>query len=331
MVLLFNFLWFFASILVLIISGYYLVKSMKKLCGYLKISEFLSGFIILAIGTSIPELFVGISSALNKSTSISLGNVIGANIADITFVIGIPILLVRGFKIKSRETVKDSFIMVIIASLPLTLMIIGNQLSKIDGIILITVFFSYIYYLWMQRGVFTRHYEENKFKRYLIIVYTLLFLITIFFVIKSADYAVKYAISISEELDLPKILIGLFLVAIGTTIPELIVGINTIIRGLIVGINTIIRGYSEMGIGNVIGSVVVNSTLILGVTSLIYPITANFLLFITSGIYMLIVCFIFATFIASGNRLDWREGVSLVLLYIFFVIFEFYIELFAGA
>ena len=320
MVLLFNFLWFFASILVLIISGYYLVKSMKKLCGYLKISEFLSGFIILAIGTSIPELFVGISSALNKSTSISLGNVIGANIADITFVIGIPILLVRGFKIKSKETVKDSFIMVIIASLPLTLMIIGNQLSKIDGIILITVFFSYIYYLWMQRGVFTRHYEENKFKRYLIIVYTLLFLITIFFVIKSADYAVKYAISISEELDLPKILIGLFLVAIGTTIPELIVGINTIIRG-----------YSEMGIGNVIGSVVVNSTLILGVTSLIYPITANFLLFITSGIYMLIVCFIFATFIASGNRLDWREGVSLVLLYIFFVIFEFYIELFAGA
>ncbi len=318
MVLLLNFLWFFIAILVLIIAGYYLVSSIKKLCGYLRISEFLSGFIILAIGTSIPELFVGISSAINKSTSISLGNVIGANIANVTFVIGIPILLANGLKIKSRETIKDSFIMVIIAGLPLTLMIIGSQLSKIDGIILISVFFSYVYYLWTKSGAFSRQYEENKFKRYFIIVYTLLFLITLFFVIKSADFAVKYAILISEELDLPKILIGLFLVAIGTTLPELIVGINTITRG-----------FSEMGLGNIIGSVVANSTLILGVTSLIYPITANFLLFITSGIYMLIVCFIFATFMASGNRLDWREGVSLVLLYIFFVIFEFYIELLA--
>jgi len=307
------------SIMALIASGYFLIKSITKLAGYLKISEFVTGFIILAVGTSLPELFVGISSALNKSTSISLGNVIGANIADMTLVIGIPILLSRGFKIKSDKTKKDALITVALAVLPLILMYIGSQLSKIDGIILITVFFLYSYYLLAQKKEFTKKYKEEKFKRYYLIVYTLVFLVALFFLIESSDFTVKYAKSLSEDLLVPKILIGLFLIAIGTTLPELVVGINAVFSG-----------YTEISIGNVLGSVVANSTLILGITSLIYPITANFLFFITSGFYMILVCFIFATFVGSSKKLYWQEGISLVMLYVFFVIFELYVKVLAG-
>ena len=314
-----NILGLFLSIMALIASGYFLIKSITKLAGYLKISEFVTGFIILAVGTSLPELFVGISSALNKSTSISLGNVIGANIADMTLVIGIPILLSRGFKIKSDKTKKDALITVALAVLPLILMYIGSQLSKIDGIILITVFFLYSYYLLAQKKEFTKKYKEEKFKRYYLIVYTLVFLVALFFLIESSDFTVKYAKSLSEDLLVPKILIGLFLIAIGTTLPELVVGINAVFSG-----------YTEISIGNVLGSVVANSTLILGITSLIYPITANFLFFITSGFYMILVCFIFATFVGSSKKLYWQEGISLVMLYVFFVIFELYVKVLAG-
>ena len=314
-----NILGLFLSIMALIASGYFLIKSITKLAGYLKISEFVTGFIILAVVTSLPELFVGISSALNKSTSISLGNVIGANIADMTLVIGIPILLSRGFKIKSDKTKKDALITVALAVLPLILMYIGSQLSKIDGIILITVFFLYSYYLLAQKKEFTKKYKEEKFKRYYLIVYTLVFLVALFFLIESSDFTVKYAKSLSEDLLVPKILIGLFLIAIGTTLPELVVGINAVFSG-----------YTEISIGNVLGSVVANSTLILGITSLIYPITANFLFFITSGFYMILVCFIFATFVGSSKKLYWQEGISLVMLYVFFVIFELYVKVLAG-
>ena len=114
---------------------------------------------------------------------------------------------------------------------------------------------------------------------------------------------------------LPPILIGLFMIAIGTSLPELVIGISTALKG-----------YKQMAVGNIIGSNIANATLILGVTSFIYPITSNFLLFITSGVYMVLTAFIFATFIRSGSKLDWEEGLSLILLYTFFIILEFYIK-----
>jgi cation:H+ antiporter len=108
---------------------------------------------------------------------------------------------------------------------------------------------------------------------------------------------------------------GLFLISFGTTLPELVFESRAVLMG-----------HSEMALGNLIGTVIVNSTLVLGITSLIQPITADFLLFITAGVFMLIVAFLFATFTESGNRLDIKEGISLILLYAFFVMIEFYVR-----
>ncbi len=81
-----------------------------------------------------------------------------------------------------------------------------------------------------------------------------------------------------------------------------------------------------MVLGNLIGSNIANLTFILGVTALIYPISSDFLLFITAGVYMLIITFLFATFVESGNKLYIKEGISLILLYMFFIIIEFYVK-----
>ena len=112
-----------------------------------------------------------------------------------------------------------------------------------------------------------------------------------------------------------KILIGLFLLSIATTLPELSFGI--IASNL---------KHKEMAIGDQIGSVVTNTALILGLVAIIYPIKAEFMPFLTSSIFMFIAGFIFIAFAKTGKKLEKIEGISLILLYVLFIIIEFFIR-----
>lgn len=309
-----NLVLFLISCVALVISGTFLVKSLSRIGSYLRLSEFVVGFILVAFATSIPELFVGISSALARNTELALGNVIGANILDLTLVIGVIILLGRGIKIESKRTKTDALYMFFICALPLVLMWIGHSISRIDGIILLGAFFIYTRKLFKERKLFRKEIKNNK-KRWSPVLNTALFIFCLALLFLASRFVVKYATLLSADLLLPPILIGLFLITIGTTLPELTFESRAVLMG-----------HSEMALGDLIGSVVVNSTLVLGVTALILPITANILLFFTAGIFMLIVAFLFATFVESGNKLYIKEGISLILIYIFFIIIEFYIK-----
>ena len=309
-----NLIVFLIACIVLVISGNLLVKTLTKIAAFLRLSEFVVGFIIMAFATSIPELFVGITSALAGKSALALGNVIGANIINLTLVVGIAILLGRGIKIESKKTKTDALYMVFIASLPMILMIIGNSLSRIDGIILLAAFVIYARRILKQKRLFKKELE-NGIKRKDIILTTILFIFSLALLFLSARFVVGYATLLSVDLALPPIIVGLFIISIGTTLPELTFGSRAVLAG-----------HSEMALGNLIGSVIVNSTLVLGITAIIFPITANILLFSVSAIFMVIVAFLFATFVESGNKLYIKEGISLILLYIFFVIVEFYIK-----
>ena len=115
--LLINLTLFLVSCLVLVLSGSWVVKSLSKIASFLRISEFLVGFVIMALSTSIPELFVGITSSLAKNPALALGTVIGSNIVDLTLVIGIVIVLAKGIGTERRFMKRDSFYMFFIASL----------------------------------------------------------------------------------------------------------------------------------------------------------------------------------------------------------------------
>ncbi len=312
--LIINLLLLLIASIVLVASGGLLVKSLKKIAGFLHISQFVVGFILMAFATSLPELFVGISSALNKKPSLALGNVIGANILNLTLVMGILILLGRGIRIKNKQTKKDALYMVGLAALPLILMLIGSYISRFDGVILITSFLIYSAFLFKKRKGKPKEFIMSV-KRWEPVAYTALFIVGLALLFAASHFVVKYASELSIELNFPPLLIGLFLISIGTTLPELTFGMRAILSG-----------NSEMALGDQIGSVIANSTFILGVTALIHPISANLVLFFTAGIFMIIVAFLFATFVESGNKLYIKEGISLIMLYIFFIIIEFYIK-----
>ena len=309
-----NLLFFLGACIVLIASGGLLVKSLSKIASFLRMSEFVVGFIIMGIATTIPELFVGIASALDKMPSLSLGNVIGSNIVNVTLILGIVILLSKGIKIESHTMKTDALYAFFISAVPIVLMFIGRSLSRIDGIILLGIYLVYTWWLIRARKEFRKELKETV-KKWEIVGYTSIFVACIFVLFISARFVTKYGELLAIDFGMPDIMIGLFLVAIGTSLPELVFGIKAVRMK-----------HPTMALGDITGAIVSNSTLVLGITALIYPITAHFLSFIVSGAFMVVACFLFATFVESGNRLYWKEGIAMVLLYVLFIIVEFYIK-----
>src|SRR3989338_1067115 len=308
-----EFFYLLLSLLVLVASASAMVIFIARIARFLRMSDFVVSFIIIGFSTSIPELFVGITSAIAGNPSLSLGNVIGANISDLTLVVGIPILLAGGVKISTKTARHDVNYMMIIASLPLLLMSMGGGLSRIDGAILVGVF---VFYLYRMIG---RHKDQEiqggKDLSHGIVLTFLLFGLSMLLVLVSSHYVVKQATVLSVGLELPLIIMGLVLLGVGTSLPELTFSIRTVRQK-----------HPEMALGNSIGSIVVNSTLVLGIVALIHPIEEAVSLYFTSWVFLLLVAFIFLAFLNSGDKMTWQEGLALIMLYVFFLMIELYVK-----
>lgn len=300
---------FLLSCIALAVAGFLLLKSVTKISIFLRLSAFITGFTIVALSTSLPELFIGIAAALDKTPVISLGTVIGSNISDLTLVAGIAILAAGGIKIPRRHIKHDVLFMILIMLFPIILSVIGKQLSRIDGAILIITFVIYWYHLIKKTK---NHILSEPISRISVIGYTLLFVASIITLYIAADYTVFYGTQFGLAIGLPALFVGLFFLAIGTSLPELIFETSAMVKGL-----------SEFAIGDIVGSVVTNATLVLGVTALITPIDLQKILFLTASGFMVVAAILFSTFIDASNKLTKAEGITLILFYVLFTITEF--------
>ncbi|MFH1501264.1 MAG: sodium:calcium antiporter [archaeon] len=310
-----NILFFLLSATFLILSGIVLVRSLTKMARFLRISEFTSAFIIMAVATSLPELFVGISSALQGNPALSLGNVVGANIIDLTIITGIFVLLGRGIRIDTHKVGRDVYFMLLSIILVIVLFFIGRSLSRFDGLILVALFGFNLFRMLRKRKNYPAKFVDGRIKRWEIIFNTLLFVFALAVLFVSSHFATQYATLIAIDLDLPQIIVGLFLISIATTLPELVFGIEAIMMG-----------HKSMVIGDQTGTVFTNICLVLGLAAIIHPITAEYFSFLVAGIFMFISAFMFTAFVQSGKRLDILEGLGLVMLYVAFAIIEFFVK-----
>jgi len=309
-----NLLTFTISCAFLILSGIYLVKSLSKISRILGISEFSAAFIIMAFATSIPELFVGVSSALSGTPALSLGNIIGANIIDLTLVTGIIAISATKIRFKSRRIGTDTEFMLLSILTLIILYVIGGGLSRIDGFLLICLFSVHVYRIFKKRHRYKgkiKHSGEHSRR----LIWLLIFLLALVGLFISSGFVVTSAKSLAVDLNFPNILIGIFLLGIATTLPELVFGISAVrLR------------HKVMAIGDQIGTVVANSTLIIGIVAMISPISAEATPFLISALFMFISAFIFVTFIKTGHQLEKIEGISLIMIYVLFIIIEFFVK-----
>src|SRR3989344_988489 len=249
--------------LVLIRATDLLTDHLKELAWKTRFGEFFLSSFLIGIATSLPEISVGITSALDGIPAISLGNVIGSNVANLSIITGVATLIGGALKVKDQTYTSD-FLYALFAGIAPILLLIDGELTRVDGLILIALYGFYNFALLSKRdatmdkeGFLTSLYHRIKtnhvgrnFK------YLFLALVLIIF---SADMIVKSGQYIAESLGVPIFLVGLFLVAVGTSLPELAFGFRALKRN-----------EPELFLGNLLGSTVVNATFIVGITVLIH-------------------------------------------------------------
>lgn len=306
--MLLTFLAFIASAIVLARASVLLVETLTKIALKLKMSEFLVGFMLMAVATSLPELLVGVVSAIEREPLFSLGNVIGSNIANLTIVLGLTALIAKGVRVQSHVRNREIFYMNLCAISPLILLLDGS-LSRVEGAILLMIFVFYISNLVFRSKEYPKIIKDHR--KTISLPLQFLFLGTgVAALLVSAEVLIHSGIVIAAALGIPTILIGIFVLALGTSLPELSFEISAATKR---------RG--AMVMGDIMGSVVANATLVLGTTAMIHPITPERPdILMTSAGALIITLLIFTFFIRSGYRISTKEGLALVLGYLVFVV-----------
>lgn len=296
-------------------SAAVLVHSITSISGYLKLSEFTTSFILVALVTSLPEVAVGISASLAGKPTLSLGNVLGSNLANLTLIVAIPVLMMGTLPVRSILARRDATYMAIIALVPIALLLDG-RLGRAEALILLIFYGLYLFRLLQQQVKFsslvkhTPRAEALKQAGY--------FILATLFLLGSAQLLVYSATQIALYLKIHLTLVGIVLVAVGTSLPELAFGLKAVK----------LKHEGEV-LGNVLGSVVTNSTIVLALTALISPITlAQPTSVSVSALFLLGVLTLFLIGVYNDKKLDVREALVLLFTYLLFLIFEFGVEIF---
>ncbi len=303
---------FIISCVVLIRAGVLVVRALTRIAQFLKLREFIVASVLMAFSTSLPEIFIGITSASHQKPELSFGDIIGSNIIVLTIVIAIGAILTKGLKFRGKILQRASVYAGIYGFLPLLLMLDGS-VSRVDGIVLLLALSFYFDQLLSEEERFTKifsnHFRENwpHFKLFLKNLFT--FLVGVALLLISSEGIVFASLKLAASFNLPLVIIGTLLVALGTSLPEIAFGIRSITMG-----------HKEMILGDIMGSVVINSTLVLGLVAIISPFEINdFSPYLKGIIFTVITCLFFVIFARTDRKITKKEALFLLAIYILFV------------
>lgn len=308
--------------LILVKAADILIVNLKSLSESTRLGRFAVTSFLLALGTSLPELFVGVTSALEGQPNFALGNVLGSNIANLSFVIGGAAWIGGAVVVQGIFLRRDVFYAFLAGGAPMVLLF-DKSLSRIDGLILLFLYGFYNFWIFAERRqeMAGARGEREGFIRRLIrklnhqgtrreLAWIFLGTALLLF---SADMLVRLAERLAVGLNIPLLLIGLFVVAIGTSLPELIFELKAIRQK-----------EPEMVFGDLLGSIVANSTLVIGLTALISPIRIHaFDEYLLATISFVIIFAAFYFFIRTKKKLEAWEGALLVGFYMAFLLVIF--------
>jgi len=294
----------------------FFVTGSSNIASLLRVPPILIGLTIVAFGTSSPEATVSIIAALEGSSDVALGNVIGSNIFNITLVIGLTAFL-NPLKVES-ETIRKEIPFALLASVVLLVLVsdvalqtVGsNLITRADGMIILLFFAVFLYYIFevvrksrekttVEQQTSNETWGKNVF-------FTILGLGAIIF---GGDLVVKNSTEIAYTFGMSETLVGLTIVAIGTSLPELVTSITAALKK-----------QSEIALGNIIGSNIFNILFVLGTTSVITPLAVSSKIFIDI-ILMIVFTIVLLLFSRTRFTIGKYEGIMLALAYVLYLIF----------
>ena len=293
--------------LFLIKGSDFFVDWASSIASHLKIPTIIVGLTIVAFGTSAPEAAVSITSSLTGSNAMAVSNVIGSNLFNMLMVIGIAALL-SNLLMEKSVLKKDLPFLVAITLLFAIFIFIGWDITNLEGIILLIILAGYIIYL-IRGSKKSKNANDVEAAKFTLPKSIILIIIGLAGIIIGGDLVVDSASAIAIALGMSETLVGLTIVAIGTSLPELVTSITALKKG-----------ENQLVIGNVIGSNIFNILFVLGASSAIsrIPLDSSMLIDVLFMMGVTILCFIFGK---TQDKYDKKEGVILIALFIAYMAF----------
>ena len=304
-----NFLGLVASLAVLIWGADKFVDNSSLIAKKIGVSELTIGLTIVALGTSAPEIFVGISSVLNNSESIAMGAVVGSNISNIALIFGVSCI---GISFLPKKTPIIQLMPFLVAALILGYVLIDLNVSKFDGILLLLSFCYFLYVINANRNKQTSIDEQQDKNNSITFIFLIIGLISLIF---GSRYAVIYAEKIAILLDISELIIGLTIIAIGTSLPELAATISAVFKKK-----------TDMVVGNVIGSNVLNITLVVPIIGFFSSVqldqvllSRDYTIMISATIVFMLIVLFYSNKVFSVNAIR-LIGILFVSSYILYLL-----------
>ena len=290
---------FIVSMGALIYGADFIIEQSEKIALKYNISHFVIGATLVALGTSLPEMAVSMSASIKGSADIAVANVIGSTIFNISLVLGVVFLIAKKISPDRDLFAKDSA-WALFPILIFILMGIDGKLSMIDGILFLLLMGAYLLFLIKSNQV--EEVEDDEKAEFSWAKSISLLLVGFVFVIGGADFAIDSAGNIAREFGISEWIIGLFLVAFGTSLPELMISIKAALKN-----------NADLAIGNIIGSNVANFTMVLGLASIVNPLNVDFSTYFFDIAAATIVS-LMLVFITANKLYNKSAGIALMVV-----------------
>lgn len=292
---------FIVSMTALIYGADFIIEESEKIALHYKISPFVIGATLVALGTSLPEMAVSMSASLKGSGDIAVANVIGSTIFNIALVLGAVFIISKKIK-PDRDLFAQDSAWALFPILVFILMGIDGKLNMVDGILFLILMGAYLMFLINSNQVEEIDEEELNKEKFNWTKTASFLIVGFILTISGADFAIDSAGNIAREFGISEWLIGLFLVAFGTSLPELTISVKAALNN-----------NADLAIGNIIGSNVANFTMVLGISSIVNTLNVN----LTEYFFDITAAFILSlmlVFITANKLYNKSAGIVLMVV-----------------
>ena len=291
---------------IVVFSADQALKRLLNLAMFFRLSEFVTSFVIAGVIAVLPEMSIGVLAAVEGTSSLGFGVILGSNVADLTLVIGAVALFAGKLQLDSDalKSVRVSFLAVVLP----VLLFIDGEVSRIDGVILLLGFMLYLFTLLRTKRDGQAVAGEKRKLRFVLEFLVLAVSMAILFA--GASLITENSQELSSSLGLPLFLVGA-VVAVGTCLPELAFALRACNKK-----------HCGLGLGNILGNVLADSMLTIGIIALIQPIKPRFLVSpFSTGVFVAIsMLLVYA--LSRDGVLDRKDGALLVIVYAIFIVMQ---------
>lgn len=297
---------FCAALLAVIKGATYATTYAGRLAESFQLSKYTVGFIVVAVISILPETFIAINSAIEGVPAFGLGTLFGSNIADLSLIFGIIVLLAgRGLKIESK-ILRNGSVYPLLLLLPLVLGADGHY-SRVEGLGLIIAGVTF-YYSALKSGIDNRAQaikSNDKLKHFGLLGLSMAMLLI------GSHFVVTSATELALFLGINSLFIGMFVVGVGTTMPELLFSLKSVRRR-----------DDSLAAGDILGTVLADATIVVGILALVHPFYFPQKIVYVTGMFMVAAAFLLFHFMRTGKTISRKEARLLLLFWVTFVIVE---------